>query len=70
MVPAAEADTSQTSPITASATSTAQVRSGQTAAQASDRSAWAAQARTRSSPSGSSAALIDTAVCEALCGPP
>ena len=30
--------------------------------------AAAAQARTRSSPSGSSAALIATAVCEALCG--
>jgi len=37
-------------------------------AQASSRSAWAAQARTRSSPSGSSAALMATAVCEALCG--
>ena len=30
--------------------------------------AWAAQARTRSSPSGSSAAPIATAVCEPLCG--
>ena len=48
--------------------STAQVRCGQAAAHASSRSAWAAQARTRSSPSGSSAALIATAVCEALCG--
>ena len=46
----------------------AQVRCGQAAAQASRRSAWTAQARTRSSPSGSSAALIATAVCEALCG--
>ena len=50
------------------APSTAQVRSGQAAAHASSRSACAAQARTRSSPSGSSAALIATAVCEALCG--
>jgi hypothetical protein len=32
------------------------------------RSAWPALARTRSSPSASSAALITTAVCEALCG--
>ena len=46
----------------------AQVRSGQAAAQASSRSAWVAQARTRSSPSGSSARLIATAVCEPLCG--
>ena len=38
------------------------------AAQAERLLAWAAQARTRSSPSGSSAALIATAVCEALCG--
>ena len=50
------------------APSTAQVRRGQAAAQASRRSAWTAQARTRSSPSGSSAAPIATAVCEALCG--
>src|SRR5215469_4523514 len=50
------------------APSTAQVRRGQAAAHATSRSAWAAQARTRSSPSGSSAALIATAVCEALCG--
>jgi hypothetical protein len=52
----------------AAAPSTAQVRVGQAPAQASSCSAWAAQARTRSSPSGSSAALIATAVCEALCG--
>ena len=51
------------------APSTAHVRCGQAAAHASSRSAWAAQARTRSSLSGSSAALITTAVCEALCGP-
>ena len=31
-------------------------------------SAWAAEARTRSLPSGSSPAPIATAVCEALCG--
>jgi hypothetical protein len=30
--------------------------------------AWAAEARTRSSPSGSSAGPITTAVCELLCG--
>jgi hypothetical protein len=47
----------------------AQVRCGQAAAHASSRSAWTAQARTRSCPSGSSAALIATAVCEALRGP-
>src|SRR5215470_11514831 len=46
----------------------AQVRSGQDTAHASSRSACAPQARTRTSPSGSSAALITTAVCEALCG--
>ena len=46
----------------------AQVRCDHAAAHASSRSAWLAQARTRSSPSGSSAALIATAVCEALCG--
>jgi hypothetical protein len=46
----------------------AQVRSGQAAAHDSSRSACAAQARTRSSPSGSSAAPIATAVCEPLCG--
>ena len=51
------------------APSTAQVRSGQAAAHASSRSACAALARTRSCPSGSSAPLITTAVCEALCGP-
>jgi hypothetical protein len=50
------------------APSTAQVRCGHAAAQANSRSAWTTQARTRSSPSGSSAALIATAVCEALCG--
>ena len=50
------------------APSTAQVRSGQAAAHSSSRSACAALARTRSSPSGSSAPLITTAVCEALCG--
>jgi hypothetical protein len=42
------------------APSTAQVRSGQAAAHASSRCAWAAEARTRSSPSGSSAAPIAT----------
>jgi hypothetical protein len=36
--------------------------------QASSRSTWAAEARTRSSPRGSSATPIATAVCEALCG--
>ncbi len=46
-----------------SAPSIAQVRSGQGTAHASSRSACAAPARTRSSPSGSSAALIATAVC-------
>ena len=50
------------------APSTAQVRCGHAAAQASSRSAWTTQARTRTSPSGSSAALIATAVCEALWG--
>jgi hypothetical protein len=50
------------------APSTAQVRSGHACAHASSRSACAAQARTRSWPSGSSAGLIATAVCEALCG--
>ena len=47
---------------------TAQVRCGQAAAHASSRSAWAAEARTRTWPSGSSAAPIATAVCEPLCG--
>src|SRR5262249_2777759 len=47
----------------------AQVRCGQAAAHASSRSACTAPARTRSPPSGSPAALIATAVCEALCGP-
>jgi hypothetical protein len=51
------------------APSTAQVRSGQSAAHATSRWAWAAEARTRSSPSGSSAAPIATAACEPLCGP-
>jgi hypothetical protein len=46
----------------------AQVRCGQGAAQASSRRACDADARTRSSPSGSSAGLIATAVCEPLCG--
>ena len=50
------------------APSTAQVRSGQPAAHATSRPAWAAEARTRSSPSGTSAASIATAVCEPLCG--
>lgn len=52
----------------APAPSMAQVRSGQPTAHASSRSAWAAQACTLSSPSGSSAELIATAVCEPLCG--
>jgi hypothetical protein len=46
----------------------AQARSGQACAQASSRSAWDSEARTRSSASGSSASPIATAVCEALCG--
>ena len=50
------------------APSTAQVRSGQAAAHSSSRLACASLARTRSCPSGSSAPLIATAVCEALCG--
>ncbi|HEY1919599.1 MAG TPA: hypothetical protein VGH27_28855 [Streptosporangiaceae bacterium] len=50
------------------APSTAQVRSGQSAAHATSFSAWPAEARTRSLPSGSSAALITTAVCDPLCG--
>ena len=50
------------------APSTAQARCGQACAHPSSRSAWAAQARTRSWPSGSSAGSIATAVCEALCG--
>jgi hypothetical protein len=41
---------------------------GLTAAHASSRSAWTAEARTRSSPGGSSPAPIATAVCEPLCG--
>ena len=52
------------------APSTTQVRCGQAAAHASSCSTCPAQARTRSSPSASSAALITTAVCEALCGSP
>jgi hypothetical protein len=52
----------------AAAPSIAQARSGQGAAHASSRCACPAHARTRSSPSTSSAALIATAVCEALCG--
>ena len=47
---------------------TAQVRSGQAAAHPTSFSAWAAQARTRSSPSGSSVPPIATAVCDPLCG--
>jgi hypothetical protein len=50
------------------APSTAQVRSGHAAAQASSRCSWPALARTRSSPSRSSAALTAAAVCEPLCG--
>src|SRR6516164_1202555 len=40
----------------------AQVRAGQAAAQTSSRSTWITEARTRTSPSSSSAALIATAV--------
>ena len=47
----------------------AQVRCGHATAHASSCSACPPQARTRSSPSSSSAAPITTAVCEALCGP-
>jgi hypothetical protein len=50
------------------APSMAQVRSGQAAARASSRSVCDTEARTRTSPSGSSAGLIATAVCEPLCG--
>jgi len=50
------------------APSTAQVRSGQACAQATSFTAWSGQARTRSLPSGSSAAPTATAVCEPLCG--
>ena len=50
------------------APSTAQVRSGQAAAQATSCPAWAGQARIRTLPSGSSAAVTATAVCEPLCG--
>ena len=50
------------------APSTAQVRSGQACAQATSFPAWSGQARTRSLPSGSSAAPTATAVCEPLCG--
>ena len=46
----------------------AQVRSGQAAAHATSRPACAAQARTRSWPSGSTAAPVATAVCEPSCG--
>ena len=46
----------------------ARSRSGHAAAHASSFPACAAEARTRISPSGSSAALITTAVCEPLCG--
>ena len=50
------------------APSTAQVRSGRARAQATSLLAWSGQARTRSVPSGSSAAPTATAVCEPLCG--
>ena len=50
------------------APSTAQVRSGQTAAQASSCSACAAGARTGTSPSGSPAGPTAAAVCDALWG--
>jgi hypothetical protein len=50
------------------APSTAQVRSGQSAAHVTSLLAWTAQARTRSVPSGSSAGPIATAVCAALRG--
>ena len=51
------------------APSTAQVRSGHAPRpRRATGSTWAAQARTRSWPSCSSAALMATAVCEALCG--
>ena len=43
-------------------------RSGHARAHPSSRSAWTAEARTRSWPSGSSAALTATAVWEASCG--
>ena len=46
----------------------AQVRSGHAAAHPMSFPAWPAEARTLSSPSGSSAGLITTAVCEPLCG--
>jgi hypothetical protein len=48
--------------------STAQVRSGHTAAHASSCRAWSGQARTHCLPSGSSAGPIATAVCDPLCG--
>jgi hypothetical protein len=50
------------------APSTAQVRSGQPAANATSCSACAAGTRTRTSPSGSSAGPIAAAVCDPLCG--
>jgi len=50
------------------APSTAQVPSGHDEAQVTSSSAWVAEARTRSSPSGCSAAPITTAVCDPLCG--
>ena len=50
------------------APSTAQVRSGHAAAHSASFPACAAEARTRISPSGSSAGLITTAVCDPLCG--
>jgi hypothetical protein len=53
---------------TPAAPSTAQVRSGHAAAHSASFPACAADARTRISPSGSSAGPITTAVCDPLCG--
>jgi hypothetical protein len=50
------------------APSTAQVRWGQSAAHSSSLAAWRDEARTLTSPSGTSAASIATAVWDALCG--
>lgn len=52
-----------------SAPSTAQVRSGQAAAHSSSVAVWRELARTLSSPSGTSAGSIATAVCDLLWGP-
>jgi hypothetical protein len=52
-----------------SAASTAQVRSGQSCAQATSCSACDARALTRTWPSSSSAGPAAATVCEALCGP-